>query len=297
MKLAERCFDTPNRSSEWFLYVIGDTHVGALNCAEDKLERLVKRIRDNPNAYWIGGGDMCDAIILNDTSRFDASILPDWMIEQQDAHNVRQNLTDMLTAETERLYHFLDPIKDRCLGIIEGNHEYSIMKHHNRHFLDEMCKHFDTENLTDCAFFRFRFRRGVGQSKYHTSTVRAFITHGHGGGRTSGAESNLLYNLSADKECEIVLKGHSHTFFIHPPIPMLSIPSRGDLPQDPVVYDKHAGNWGSLMYTYRTGPSTYASRANYPVRPMYTVEVKVTPHHQSSHGIEQPLIEMNAVRL
>ena len=296
MKLVEYQFDDKSRTAEWFFYVIGDVHMGALNCAEDKLQRLVARIKSKPNAYWFGGGDMCDAVILNDTKRFDPTILPDWMLDKQDASVVRKNLTDMLDAQVERLFKFLDPIQDRCLGIVEGNHEYTIMKHHNRQILHEMCDHFNAANLTDCAFARMRFKRNAGGSS-RTSTVRAFICHGHGGGRTSGAEPNILYRLAADKECEIVLKGHSHSFCIHPPIPMLSIPSKGDLPADPIVYDKHAGNWGSMVYTYKTGPSTYASRANYPVRPMYTIEVRVVPHHVSSQGVEQPLIEMNAVRL
>lgn len=296
MRLTDYTFEGTTRSASWSFYVIGDVHVGAANCAEDKLRHLVQRIKANPNAYWIGGGDMCDAVILNDTARFDPSILPDWLLQGHSPDAVRHNLQDMLDAQKKRLFKFLDPIKDRCLGLIEGNHEYSIMKHHNRNFLNDMCTHFGVENLTDCAFMRFRFVRRVN-GRCPTATVRAFISHGHGGGRTSGSEPNILYRLAADKECEIILKGHSHSFCIHPPIPMLSIPARGMMPEDPIVYDKHAANWGSYVYTYQTGPSTYASRANYPVRPMYTVEVKVEPFHITSHGVEQPKIDMNAIRL
>jgi hypothetical protein len=273
--------------------------MGAANCAEDKLDRLVKRIAADPNAYWFGGGDMCDAVILTDVKRFDPSILPDWLLKGRKPEDVRRNLTDMLDAQKRRLFKYLAPIKDRCLGLVEGNHEYTIMKYHNRNFLNEMCKYFGVVNLTDCAFVRFKFRRRIGNVRTSppSATIRAFICHGHGGGRTSGAEPNILYRLSADKECEIIMKGHSHSFCIHPPIPMLSIPTRGDLPENPIVYDKHAANWGSFVYTYQTGPSTYASRANYPVRPMYTFEVKMDPFHQTSHGVDQPKIDMNAIRL
>ena len=293
MRLMEYVFPTKSRNYELFLYPIGDIHMGASNCAEDKLKHLVAKIASKPNAYWFGGGDLLDAVVFNDSKRFDPSILPDWMLEHQGAEKIRKNLEDMLDAQFNRFCHVMEPIRGRCLGMLEGNHEYAIMKHHNRNIMSDLALHFSCPDLTDCAFVRFKFRR----SNFHTDTVRGFLTHGHGGGRTSGAEPNILYRLAADKECEFVLKGHSHTFCIHPPIPVLSIPSNGEMPKDPVVYDKFAANWGSFLYTYKSGPSTYASRANYPVRPMYTAECRIRPHLYAGGEHDTPLVEINAVRL
>ena len=291
MRLVEYTFKPRDAKYEFFLYVLGDLHIGASNCAEDKIRKLVKRIADNPNAFWIGGGDVPDAVILNDSKRFDPSILPDWMLEHQGADNIRKNLQDMVRAQEGRVYELLDPIRDKCLGLIEGNHEYSIMKHHNRDLSRHMCEHFNCPDLTDCAFIRFRFHNGN-----KTSIVKMFVSHGHGGGRSSGAEPNILYRLAADKDCDIVMKGHSHTFCIHPPIPLLTIPETGNLGKDPEVYEKYAANWGSTLYTYQSGPSTYASRANFPVRPMYTVETRIRPFHRTFDKT-RPAIEMHQVRL
>lgn len=298
MKLLEYAFTGDSRTMTQNIYALGDAHVGALNCAETKLQHYVKLIASDKNNRWIGGGDLTDAIVMGDVKRFDPSILPDWLLENQSANSIRAKLTDTLTAQKERLFEILDPIRHQCLGLIEGNHEFTIMKYHNRDFMTELCEHFNAPNLTDCVFMRLRFqRRQAGGAVNKTATVRGFVCHGNGGGRTSGAEPNVLYRLAADKECEFILKGHSHSFCIHPPIPMLSVPSRGDMPENPIVYDKHAANWGSFLYTYQTGPSTYASRANYPVRPMYTVVVKITPFHETSGGITQPLIDMQQIRL
>lgn len=299
MKLLEIPFNTVSRTHVMNVYPIGDIHVGALNCAEDKLKGVVKLIAADPNAYWVGGGDYLDAVILNDSKRFDPTVVPNWMLDNGPEES-RLNLTDMLTAQRKRFFKLMSPIKDRCLGLIEGNHEYTIMKHHNRNLMSELCQHFTldgqpTSDLTDCAFIRLKFRRG-GQTG-SSSVVRMFICHGNGGGRSSGAEPNALYRLAADKECDIVLRGHSHSFCIHPPIPMLSIPSRGEMPVHPTVYDKHAANWGAYVYTYATGPSTYASRANYPLRPMYTVGIAIKPHYSNSHGVEMPRIDMHEVKL
>lgn len=276
MKIIEATFPCVRPTDTYTFYVIGDTHVGARNCAEDKLRVLVDIIAADPNARWFGGGDLCDNVILPDTKRFDPTVLPTWMLDHRDADDVAEALQDIAGAQKQRLFDILEPIKDKCLGLIEGNHEYAIMKHHNRDFMKELCQHFDAPNLTDCAFVRLRFN-GKFRSGSRSEVVRMFITHGYGGGRTTGAETNRLYRLAADKEVDIVLCGHSHSFALHPPIPMLSVPCRGDLPENAATRYKYAANWGSLVYTYQSGPSTYASRANYPVRPMYTVETSVTP--------------------
>ena len=298
MKLVEKIFNGDSRKTTWSIYPIGDTHVGALNCAEDKIRTLVKRIAADPNAYWVGGGDYCDAVVINDAKRFDPSVLPNWMLQGKDPDKVRNNLMDMLSAQEQRLYSLLAPIKDKCLGLIEGNHEYTIMKHHNRDFMKSLCAHFNAEELTDCAFMRLKFLRHSAADTTCGHVIRMFICHGHGGGRTSGAEPNNLYRLAADKEVDLVFKGHSHTYCIHPPIPMLTIPAGGKLPTDPDVYDKHAANWGAYLYTYKTGPSTYASRANYPVRPMYTAAAKLTPFMQTTHRRDiGGKIEMLAIKL
>ena len=241
----------------------------------------------------------CDAVILNDSKRFDPTVVPNWMLSEGPEQS-RTNLKDMLQAQRKRLSKLLAPIRDRCLGLIEGNHEYTIMKHHNRDLMKELCSDFSfcgkpAVDLTDCSFIRFKFRRGAGEG--HTSVMRLFICHGNGGGRTSGAESNALYRLAADKECDIVLRGHSHSFCIHPPIPMLSVPSAGVMPTEATVYDKHAANWGAYVYTYANGPSTYASRGNFPLRPMYTVGITIKPHHTNSRGVESPRIDMREVKL
>ena len=297
MKLIEYPLYCDSRATTFTFYVIGDAHVGATNCAEDKIKALVKIIKANPNARWLGGGDLTDNVIISDVKRFDPTVLPPWMLHKRTAGEVVEGLQDIVGAQKKRLYQLLDPIKDQCLGLVEGNHEYAIMKHHNRDVMTEMCEHFNVPNLTDCAFIRFKFIRKTGKGAPPTAVVKAFITHGHGGGRTSGAEPNILYRLAADKDCEIVWKGHSHTFALHSPIPMLSMPNRGEVPENATVYYKYAANWGSYLYTYQAGPSTYASRANYPVRPMYTVETRVHPFQQQADGVEQPRIEMLPLHL
>jgi len=240
---------------------------------------------------------MCDAVILNDVKRFDVNTLPSWMLTGS-PRAIKERIGDMLYAQRRRFVKLVKPIKDKCLGLVEGNHEFSIYKYHNRDHMAELCRELDAKNLTDCAFLRLRFLRPSSEDdrKVHSNSVVVFICHGHGEGRTAGAEPNRLARLAADKDADIVLTGHSHTYHILPPIVMLGAPSAGALPENPTVHEKYVANWGSFLYTYQTGPSTYASRSNYPVRPMYTVETVIEPH-KTRQGRECAKITMNGIKL
>lgn len=290
MRIIEKTVISKTKSVKYRIFPLGDVHIGALNCAEKEFRRVVRIIEKDPNAFWIGGGDYCDAVILGDAKRFDVNTLPNWMLSGG-AKKVRKNMGDILKAQQDRFLEFVDPIKDKCLGLIEGNHEYSIFKYHNRDHMRRLCESLETPNLTDCAFIRFmmkldqlsdetkrkRSNNGKTTPKLASQSATIFICHGHGGGRTSGSEPNRLYRLAADKDADIIFTGHSHSFHIHPPIPILGIPQTHILPTEPAVREKHAVNWGAYTYTYANGPSTYASRANYPVRPMYTANAVIDP--------------------
>ena len=167
----------------------------------------------------------------------------------------------------------LSPIKDKCIGMIEGNHEYSISHYHNRNISTDLADRMNAPELTDCAFIRLKFRRNNRASV----AVRLFICHGHGGGRSAGAEPTHLNRLAQERDCEIIFRGHSHIFHIMPPIPRLTIPATGPMPEHVLTHDVRAANWGAWVLSYANGPSTYDSRANYPVRPMCTVVAEIKP--------------------
>lgn len=271
MQLLHKEIDVSSRSEIFNLYPIGDAHVGAFNFASKKFKKYVQRIREDDNALWIGGGDILDAVILQDQKRFDPDNLPAWMLSGS-PDKVRRKIKDILKAQMDYAEELLEPIKHKCIGYIEGNHEFSISHYHNRDVTAEMASRLGTVELTDCAFIRFRFKRNSG-----TSTVRLFICHGHGGGRSAGAEPTHLTRLAQERDCEIIFRGHSHIFHIMPPIPRLTIPTCGELPEHAITHDVRAANWGAWVLSYANGPSTYDSRANYPVRPMCTVVASIKP--------------------
>ena len=278
MKLVDYTFKVTSPKQTFSFFVLGDIHIGSPQCDENKFAVLCKHIKDSKNTYWWGGGDMTDAIVLKDSKRFDVNTLPDWMFTGS-ASDAKRRLGDILRAQRKRLNHYLLPIKDKCLGLIEGNHEYTIYKYHNTNHMQMICDSLETENLTDCALLRMSFPLYSNNKRTRGNLVRGFITHGHGGGRTSGAEPNKLFNMMADKNVDFGMRGHSHTHHIHPPISVMDIPSQGMFVDGiPTTINKYAGNWGSFLHTYTEGAGNYASRSGYRAHSMYTVELRIQPH-------------------
>lgn len=301
MKVMEYKFPAvKSRTHKFHLYALGDVHIGAMNCAENQFRKVVRTIAKDKNAYWVGGGDYIDAVILQDQKRFDPNVLPSWLLSAHindikrmirkggDTDKVaddimklisgssRKKLADMVAAQRDRFIEITKPIHNKCIGLIEGNHEYAVMKYHNRSIMSDLSAAIGAPELTDCCFVRMRFTRAKAGAP-EIANVRMFACHGHGGGRTPGAEPNHLARLAQDKTCELVLRGHSHTQFILPPVARMTLPTNGPLNEEAESTILRAANWGCFLRTYAAGPSTYASRATYPVRPLSTIRVVITP--------------------
>ena len=303
MKIIHRDIIVPERNGEVEIYPLGDLHIGYRACCEKLLKKTVSEIASKRNAYWIGGGDYLDAIKPSDAKRFDMDTLPDWMLEGE-AETIRKRLNDVLTQQKERCKDILLPIKNKCLGLIEGNHEFSIRKYHNENVHNELCNKLETEDLTDEALIRINFKHKIkGKSSTNTISrvVILYICHGHGGGRTAGAEPNHLSRMLLEWEiADICFRGHSHTFQILPPKPVLEIPKSGQIPDECTCRYRWAANWGCWTLQHAVGPSTYASRACYPARPMLTCKAVIKPFYRKHTGNKEyqtPLTEIRSITL
>ena len=157
--------------------------------------------------------------------------------------------------------------------MIEGNHERTMRNGKHIDVLSHLCDRLDVPNLTGTAMGRLFFKR----AKTAVKTVKIAITHGTGGGRTAGAEPNHLMRLANQFDAEIILRGHSHTFCILPPIVQVSLPQSGNLPSECTQKEKRVGNWGCWVKSYPVGESGYVEVANYPPRPLSTVKVIIKP--------------------
>ncbi len=190
------------RPDKFTLYPIGDIHCGVVHCDEDRLLETVYEIKKDKNARWLGMGDYGDCVTPSDFKRWDGRILADWMKGNED---------NIGATQVERVDEILSPIWDKCLGLIEGNHDDAIRRYNHFDFMKELLKRANKKDKVPYAgvscFVRLVFRRG---KEYGTEYI-IHARHGEGSARTSGARALAVLRLAQSMvNANIILMGHLH---------------------------------------------------------------------------------------
>jgi len=302
MKAIDYLVNCTSRSDRFELFPIGDPHIGKRNCAEKALSKQVNEIlrrakMPHRQVAVIFGGDIVNAIDITDIRRFNIDDLADWFVAC-DGETTRERLGDMVNQEVNRAVEIFKPLAPYTIGAIYGNHEKELKKRHSIDAHREFCRRMDINDLTNEACIRLRFRRKMHSSnKGPTSTVNLYIRHGYGSGRTAGAEPNKLARMQAEWEwADICFSGHTHTFQIMPPKPVLYLPNKGKLPPQLLQRYRFAANWGCWLFSHLTGPGNYESDKCYAAKPMMTIKAVIWPFWSTrttnNYQINMPKIEI-----
>ena len=186
------------------IYPIADVHLGAVELAEKEWQDFLKKV-ENENAYLILDGDLLNNNIrgCKFANPFDEAIRP------RDAK--------------KRMVKYLEPLRDRILCIVSGNHERRTFRDDDQDLTYDICSKLDIEELyrENIAYMRI----GVGKksdSRRKPNTIRNSytfaVTHGSGGGIYTGASVNRnerFGNVIDGLDCLVV--GHSHKGFVTKP--------------------------------------------------------------------------------
>ena len=194
-------------NKEYELWGLGDFHLGARASNEELIERVVKRIQSNPNAYWIGTGDYCDCIVMSDQKRFDPKGIAKWIPLEE--------LWEAPFLQTQRACDILAPIQDRCLGLLEGNHEHELWKRHNQNITAAIAHDFKVPFLGYSTWGLLKWRWKTGKSAT-TRKLSLYAHHGYGGGRTTGGKANKLVHAGMRFHADVTILGHGHDPILHP---------------------------------------------------------------------------------
>jgi hypothetical protein len=187
----------------------GDEHIGAATCHMELIKARNRRIKSLKNAYLIGMGDIAEAIEVRD-KRF-----------MLDEHAGMTPVEQYAVAE-----EMLDPISDKLLCQIEGNHDTKLISHGTGSFVKQLCKNLDRpEAYGDYASV---VRINAGDLSYNI-----YVWHGHGGTSSNAKDpEQRLANMKAAivrklgsqmSDCHVMAMGHIHKImaFRPPPEPTL----------------------------------------------------------------------------
>lgn len=180
------------------LIPISDIHFGHASCDVKFLEKTIEAIKA-PNTYTVFLGDMIDAIPTQDRRFENKSIAPDLLKCLDNLHHV----------QTSRLTRMFEPISDKILGILPGNHEISLKKSFSYDATAVMAESLNIPIITDPGFLVLKFNR----TKTSSFRIKILCNHGISTARRKGGVVNALEDISRYIDADIYLTGHSHQRF------------------------------------------------------------------------------------
>lgn len=227
------------------IILMGDFHEGNVACREDKIASMVDWIYKKKNCYWIDMGDKIEAINISD-KRWDGSNCPEW-IQTAD-------LDDLAAIQAERYMNLVKKIKHKCIGMIEGNHEFKLRKEYKTDIHKSICSKLKVANLGYSALIRLMFSRA--QQK---AGVTLYVEHGSGAPKKAGAKINKIEEKMGHYAADIYAMGHCHDKVSHTSR-VISLNHRGEL----VEKKRISIATSSFFDTIVSGVTTYGERADYP---------------------------------
>lgn len=182
------------------IFPLSDLHVGAEEFNETEWEKFRRKILSAPNNYVVIVGDLMNNALKTSVSNVYAEVMrprsqKKWLAEQ------------------------LEPLKDRILCAVGGNHEARSKDADDDPLFDVFCK-LDIEDRyrQNAAVVILRFGTRGNRHDIHTYTL--LVTHGAGGGMLTGAGVNRAERFGYVFDgLDILITGHTHK-------PVVTAPSK-----------------------------------------------------------------------
>ena len=182
------------------IYPVADVHLGAVEHAEPEWQSFLKTV-EKTNAYLILAGDL-----LNNSTRGTRFANPfDEVLRPREAKR--------------RMCEYLEPLKDRILCVVTGNHEARTLRDSDQDLTYDICANLRIEHLyrESMAFLKI----SLGQRKREPKPTASYtfcVTHGAGGGIYTGAAVNRNERFgNVVENCDCIIAGHVHKGFISKP--------------------------------------------------------------------------------
>jgi predicted phosphodiesterase len=172
---------------------LGDLHIGDNMCDFKAIMARIERIKNTPNLYCTLGGDLMDTAVctsIGDT--YGANLQP--------------------MEQLKQCVKIFEPIKDKILCVLPGNHENRVYRSDGIDLTEIMCAQLgipERYSPTTALLF-IRFGKNTKHRQNGRQLYTAYITHGAGGGRKEGGKVNRLADLASIVDADIYIHHHTH---------------------------------------------------------------------------------------
>ena len=248
----------------WALF---DLHLGNTLCDESLLDKTIARIANDEEAWWIGGGDYAEFITRKDP-RFKESLLAPWV----------RGKDDIAKAQRDKVVEKLKPIAHKCLALLNGNHEESILQHCERDIYWRLVEEMGQDNIAlgTQGFLNLVLTRNNSND---SRCVTFYLHHGYGGGRYAGSKALALERLAASYDFDVALMGHVHSIQVLASQLRLGSTTRG-VPR--IIERPLRGAFcGSFQRSYDPSGKVeqYSESKGYPPQATGSLYVEIEPFH------------------
>lgn len=185
---------------------ISDVHLGSPGCMEQEFMEFLETVKNTPNLYLTLGGDLIDNGTRNAvTNVFRATMSP--------------------SQQKKEMAKLLEPVRDRILCFVPGNHERRSGKEADDDPVYDIAAKLDLEHLyrENIAFLKIQlgvqeYENGQKTSAFLRPTYCLVLVHGAGGGILTGAAVNRgeRFGYVIDG-MDALIVGHTHKPFTTQP--------------------------------------------------------------------------------
>lgn len=177
---------------------VADVHLGSPECREQEFMEFIQKVKETPNTYLVLLGDLIDNGTKSSvTNPFRATMPP--------------------SQQKREMANILEPVKDRILCILPGNHERRSMKDADDDPVYDIAAKLDIEHLyrENIAFVKIQLGTEDAQDEHSNSKYRPcyclVVTHGAGGGIMTGSSVNRNERFGyAIEGMDVLITGHTH---------------------------------------------------------------------------------------
>jgi hypothetical protein len=279
MKIIER-----NLPASHNVYLTSDKHYGTILQHKHGIKKFIDMVKNDPIGYWCDLGDLSEGITVDDPRYCHLTTNP-------------EENTTLLQYEAYVKDHL--PIADKCLVILEGNHDWKLGAKVGSFVRHNVCARLGeeigvlAENLYGTYSCVLAIHNKKGKLLY-----KMFLHHGPAMGSINSSaddplrrEANMMLSLKRKLrelagDCIIMAMGHTHKLLVKPPISRLyltyengkskqhytkSEQTQKFIPED----DRWYVNDGCFYKLHEMGKSGYAERAGYAPNELGFIKVKV----------------------
>ena len=173
------------------ILALSDLHVGDKNCNLDLINKLIDDVKNKQNRYAVLLGDLMNTAIAGSKS---------------DVYSETMSTQEAL----DKCVELLEPIRDKILAVVPGNHEERVTRQIGFDMPLELAKRLGLENVYDATAALVFVKFGHGKTTAAPLTYTLYLNHGHGGGRRIGGKLNSLQDYALVIDADVYIVGHTH---------------------------------------------------------------------------------------